>query len=122
MSGEMITNRILEKIFSHFNKNNDVFSTFILIKLCKNNSLTVPIEYLNLESSQLKRVICFLIDNADISLTDDYLCNLSQDNKSYYTNQLRDDLKSNGEYSFVDKSDVFSKTTQKSEYEDYIIY
>ena len=79
-------------------------------------------ECLNLEPSQLKRVISFIIDNADISLSDDYLCNLSQDNKTYYINHLKDELKSNGDYSFVEKSDVFSKTTQKSEYEDYIIY
>jgi hypothetical protein len=62
-----------------------------MIKLCKNKSIPVPLECINLDPNQLKKVISFLMDNSDITLNNDFMENLSQDNRSYYFKKFKDE-------------------------------
>jgi hypothetical protein len=98
-----------------------------MIKLCKNKSIPVPLECVNLDSNQLKKVISFLMDNSDIMMKEDILENLSQDNRSYFyktfkerqVDLLKEDLQIGSESSVVDKT---IKTCDSVVLDDYDIY
>jgi hypothetical protein len=90
-----------------------------MIKLCKNKSIPVPLECINLDPNQLKKVISFLMDNSDIIMNDDIIETLSVDNRSYFMKTFKE-----GNMSIL-RNDLYSpekthKTTD-SVLDDYAI-
>jgi hypothetical protein len=84
LTGNFLTQKMIQKLLNEYGKVNDIFSIFMLIKLCKMQSISVPFEMIDLEPSLLKKVIYFLIDNSEINLEDNFITTLSKDNQIYY--------------------------------------
>ncbi len=102
----------------------------MLTKLCKNSVLNIQFDSLSINPKLLKSIVCFLMDNGGVSIGEDYLSNVSENNRSFcdrlfkkkvhdIKDNICDEIINRSEFSIVDQSEISSKMDLA---DDYVIY